>query len=447
MSSKLYKDLFSIEELRNEFETNLLLSPSVGIDGINISNFCKNSENSYTIINQKISDGSYKFTKYKSKLISKGKNKPPREISIPTLRDKLVLKVISKYLQYFLKDKLTQLPPQLLIKKIKKTYEAKKYNTVIKLDIKNFYPSISHDTLLKILLENNIDSKAIKLITKAIRNSTVSKSCKSDEPNSIGVPQGLSISNILASIYLLNIDEKYNSCSNIFYFRFVDDILVFCQQKESDAIYKRIVDDFSKINLKIHVIGEVNSKSYITNISSPLDYLGYSFHDGEISVRNESIEKLRNSLISTITSYKYASKEKKNLLFLQWRLNLRITGCIHQNTRRGWLFYFSELNNERLLHQLDYFVTKILKKEGIQLKPKKFSRCFYEINFNAYNSNYFPNFDTYTIEKKKETLLKIFNVEGVDRMTNNEINTRFNKRVLKESKELLKDLHDNNYMT
>ena len=47
--------------------------------------------------------GTYAFSKYKQKLISKGAGKAPREISIPTTRDRVALRALSDFLTPFLK--------------------------------------------------------------------------------------------------------------------------------------------------------------------------------------------------------------------------------------------------------------------------------------------------------------------------------------------------------
>ena len=80
------------------------------------------------------------------------------------------------------------------------------YNYVIKLDIEKYYDSINHEILEDKLINIGINEDFIELLKRAISrpiineyelyNSRIKKS-----NNQEGVPQGLSISNILAAIY------------------------------------------------------------------------------------------------------------------------------------------------------------------------------------------------------------------------------------------------------
>jgi len=54
------------------------------------------------------------------------------------------------------------------------------------------------------------------------------------------VPQGLSISNLLSSLYLGDIDTAFGEIPDIDYFRFVDDILIICEDQEVDVLKKKL---------------------------------------------------------------------------------------------------------------------------------------------------------------------------------------------------------------
>ena len=85
-----------INEIKNTFEENkgsIYFSKSIGVDGINGKVFISqidNGDEANTII-RKIQNKSYKFSNYKENLIIKEHDKT-RQISIPTQRDKLILK-------------------------------------------------------------------------------------------------------------------------------------------------------------------------------------------------------------------------------------------------------------------------------------------------------------------------------------------------------------------
>lgn len=108
---------------------------------------------------------------------------------------------------------------------------------------------------------------------------------------------------------------------------------------------------------------KVPEKSKIDSLANGFDYLGYQFTNEHISARGGSIEKLKASLAGIFTSYKHF--KNKSLKILEWRLNLRITGCVFEKKCKGWQFFFAEINDEKLLHRLDHYVFRLCKRFGV----------------------------------------------------------------------------------
>jgi retron-type reverse transcriptase len=431
------KDFYTKENAIRVFNENIIDSGSRGIDGTSTLIFNKNLDENIDILLRKIEKG-YKFTNYKSKLISKGKNKPPREISIPTIRDKVLLRMICDYLSNVYEDQIKFELPQKIIRNIQNDISTLKYDYVIKVDIKDFYPSINHNFLLQ-KINKKADHKTKKIISLAIKNPTVFTGSTASSINEKGIPQGLSISNILASIYILDIDNHFNSKLNISYYRYVDDIIIFCGEKDTITLKEELIDKFSLLDLSIHPFEDKN-KSECKLITSNFNYLGYNFNNLHIRAKKESYKKIKESIISDFVSYKHSNtKNKERLKFL---VNLRITGCIFEGKRRGWVFFYSEMNNESQLHTLDKFVLNLCQRFSINFTPKKFVRTYKEIRFN-HNTRYIPNFDNKNIEYKKECLQKILDCD-VDKLSNIEITQLFNKKIKKRIKYLEEDIRGNN---
>ncbi|WP_415922917.1 hypothetical protein [Vibrio navarrensis] len=171
---------------------------------------------------------------------------------------------------------------------------------------------------------------------------------------------------------------------------------------------------------------KVPEKSKIDSLANGFDYLGYQFTNEHISARSGSIEKLKASLAGIFTSYKHS--KNKSLKILEWRLNLRITGCVFEKKCKGWQFFFAEINDEKLLHRLDHYVLRLCKRFGVEIKPKKFVRTFKEISHNKYNTSYVPNFDQYDIPEMKEVLVQYFSFD-LTNMADEEIRYHFHKKI------------------
>lgn len=319
----------------------MLLSGASGVDNLSQKQFWPRLNDEIPLISRKVLDGNYYFTKYKLQLISKGRGKVPREISIPTIRDRIALRALCDFLVERHKKVVSFELPQNMVREVKDEIGSGKWTGFIKLDVANFYPSILHQELLKRLRKRIRNPEIIEFIERAITTPTVSRSKKTDKKIIQGVPQGLSISNILAAIYLVNIDRYFSELSSVTYRRYVDDILILCQYSDAHNIADEIIRRFRRIGLRIYDPSKSPEKSRIGQIDERLSYLGYQFEGRKISPREGSVEKLKESLVSIFTSYKYSREGNEN--FLLWRLNLRITGCVFQKKAKGWMFFFPKL--------------------------------------------------------------------------------------------------------
>jgi retron-type reverse transcriptase len=378
---------------------------AVGIDGTSKQKFDEILEEELNIIERKTENNSYDFSFYKQKLIVKSINKT-REISIPTLRDKLVLKYLYNNIFEAFSSKLNEsLTAQKTISEVKKYKDN--FNSFIKIDIQNFFPSIKHQILLNKLISEIKDEKILNLIEKAISQTTVDINTSFKQRikynNKVGIPQGLSISGILAEIYIYDLVQKYNK-SNLKFFRYVDDVLILCNREDIADTIKSLKNDFEELKLTIHDF-EVNSnKSSYGNIQDTFEFLGYRFENELISVRDASVQKMYGNISKLFTQYKNKKFNSKKEFIT--RLNLKITGCVIDGKKYGWISYFSLINDFKLLFGLDVFVEKNCKKYNIEHgKIKKFTRAIHEIK--NVDSNYLI-YDLKVFRISKEELINDF---------------------------------------
>lgn len=438
---KYFKYLYSIEHIKEHYEEKIKNNASTGLDKVSARKFDSQLDENIKIINKKVIYNSYKFTKYKQLLISKGEGKVPRSISIPTVRDKLTLSILNELLfKVYEEDAITKMPHS-IIHEIKISISQNdnnyyKYDSFIKLDIKSYYKSIDHDLLKKKLKRKIRKKEIIDLIFLAITTPSISlpiKSRMSIQKKIQGVPEGLSISNALANIYLQDIDDKYTSKSNVKYFRYVDDILILCNSSEVDGIYQGIKSDLKDIKL------ELNEKEDIGSIIDGFEYLGYKLNRNMTTVRDSSILKIEQSIEKLFIDY-MRSKDK-NIKLLEWKLNLKITGFISNNNKYGWLFFFSQIDDKILLSKLDWLVNKFCKRYCLDgsLSLKRFKRTKYDIDFRLHTTNYIPNLDKCALEDKSNILTRIYN-KDISELTDNQILIEFDKIIYQEIRDIEKDI-------
>ncbi len=369
----------------------------IGIDGISKENYDGILESELEIIERKIENMSYDFSYYKEKLIVKSKEKI-RVISIPTLRDQLVLKYLYNIIQECFSIKMnTKNTVKSYIKEIK---EAKdNFECFIKIDIQNFYPSVNHEILmgkLALLQNEKIESLIQKAITQTTVTSDSPKSSRIKYNNTLGVPQGLSISGILAELYLQQFDTKYTKNKKIKYFRFVDDIVILCNNDDILKIQRSLKRELKKLKLTSHSFVKNSQKSSIGKIGERFEYLGYVFEDTVLSVREASSKKMFLNLSKIFTKYKHGGFSSSYEFYR--KLNLKITGCVVDNKEYGWIPFFSLMNDYKLLYLLDSFVEKNCSKLGIDYNlVKRFSKAFFELK-NP-NSTYRPVFSSFDLDE------------------------------------------------
>lgn len=434
-----FRKLFSKKSLSDIYFSSVRYKSTIGIDRINSKTFESNLSENIDVIYRKSRNGTYRFSQYREKLLSRGQKKFPRLISIPTLRDKLVLKALSGVLSSAYETYVPFLHN--IVGEVSTLFNSCNYNSFLRLDVKNFYPSINHDLLLNELKKKILKKEILNLIENAVSQATVAK--PEGKPKlfiSKGIPQGLAISNILANIYMIPLDKKHTSSLTYKYFRYVDDILILCNSSELNLIQDEITQDCSDIKLELYKESDHSSKSSSGKIVDGFLYLGYEFGSKGITVKKKSVDKLRESLIKILTNYKYSKTD--DLALLNWAINLRVTGCIFNKTKYGWLFFFSQINDLPLLYSLDHFITKQIIRFGIdasKIKTKKFVRSYYKITKSISKTKYIPNFDKYLFKEKKQILKEVFGLQ-TESMNNSEIQHQFNKRIYRTISDLEKDL-------
>lgn len=212
-----------------------------------------------------------------------------------------------------------------------------------------------------------------------------------------GIAQGLSVAGTLANIYLNQTDNEFINLPNIRYFRFVDDILILCNEEDASSIKTRVEDHMKRLKLELHSL-QVGGKSEIGKLKEDkLEYLGFTFHKEKISVRPTTVEKLRKRIRCVFSEELQVgtTPTKHQLQNLHRKLNLKITGCLYDGKTYGWLFFFSQINDLTLLYHLDWFVKQTFKSFQVEFhseQVKSFVKAYYymkglqpdKLNKNSY---------------------------------------------------------------
>lgn len=117
-ASALWKKLFTKKYLRLRYYEKVYKRTSVGLDRVNNDKFEKILDKEIDIILRKVYNSSYRFTRYRMLLFLKGPGKAPRQVCVPTIRDKLTLSTLNELLSGVYNLQCRTQMPQVIINNI-----------------------------------------------------------------------------------------------------------------------------------------------------------------------------------------------------------------------------------------------------------------------------------------------------------------------------------------
>lgn len=449
----LFNLLLSEKLLTAAFDVRFAKSQSKGVDRLSGVQFFSRAGDELKVASRKAIDGSYRFSPYLEHLKVKGRGKEPRVVGIPCIRDRIVLHQLNQFLGYIFPECIRRNIANSYIRDISADLNSHSVNTtfVCGVDIQKFYDTIIRDKLKNILSKRIKNIQALNLIMHAINTPTVPKNSRrhtySSYKEQLGIPQGLAISNILAAIYLHDVDAAMSN-HPVKYYRYVDDILMYGNEQDLRKAYTSLSIRLGKRGLALH--GTKSGKSHFASLDNSFGYLGYSFKWPRITVRDSTIERLMQSITSKFSDHMHNKEkrlEKFNYLdasrlseIFILELNEKITGAISKNIRYGWIAYFSQITDLSLLHRLDSMVAELFKRlPDFNYTPpnslKKFSRAYFEMKFSPTGS-YIKNYDVITSTIEMLTfLVERGRVDPQESLTDDQILERYERylnRVLSE---------------
>ena len=179
---------------------------------------------------------------------------------------------------------------------------------IIRTDIKNFFESIPHEKLKKKINKNHIlNSDSKKII------NTILWKYKEKISLEKGIPRGIGISAYLSELYMRDIDNKIKSLPNITYYaRYVDDIIVIFTP---NAVYNNsnYLQDIRDIIEKEELETNEDKTAGIGKETYKFDFLGYNFkknckEDIIIGITKTKLKKYKNKIDIAIDLYNKESK-------------------------------------------------------------------------------------------------------------------------------------------
>lgn len=207
------------------------------------------------------------------------------------------------------------------------------YYKVFKSITKYSYIKLEDILQYKNISEEDLRKQERLLTSKQLKEFKKMKLVIPNEDN-YGIPQGSSISAVLANIYMIEFDreiQSFVSKLNGMYRRYCDDIIIVIPLENNNK--QNFLDYFEKTKSKVSNLTIQDKKTQKLlyskskeikfvddkNIKSTLSYLGFDFNGEIVSIRQKSISRYYNKtyrrikVINNLKSYKLKLKCKKEL--------------------------------------------------------------------------------------------------------------------------------------
>lgn len=258
--------LMNMELLRGCFE-RLRGDAAAGIDRVTKREYAKNLEENLSDLLARLHRMGYVPQDVRRAYVPKPGSTKGRPLGIPALEDKLVGKAMTRileqvYEQDFIGDSYGFRPGRSChdaLRALSQTMENGKINWVVEADIKGFFDNVEHDWVKKFLAHRIGDVRMQRYVARFLKVAVVEEGVKivRDE----GVPQGGSISPMLANIYLhyvldLWYEKRYKqSClGETRLIRYADDFVVcFASKREAERFHGELIERLGEFGLEVEL--------------------------------------------------------------------------------------------------------------------------------------------------------------------------------------------------
>lgn len=268
---------------------------SRGIDNVSIEDFSKHADRYLDEIYRQIQGGFFEFLPLKEYTIPR-KGKKDRQIQAPSVRDRVVQKVLSDILMDKFKDQFiaSGIVGSVRGTTIKKVIDAvskhadQGYTTILKTDIQNYFPSIQKYKLKEIFYKEVKSSELRFFFDKYLNQSKLS-----------GVPQGTPLSPFMANLYLMKTDQYLTKDEDIVHFRYIDDLIILSKDPNSVRnLFSKISDQFMTMGLSVHPL-PTKGKTEIDELrNGKVDVLGVIFKGDKLLIKKSKLQEIERFIAS-----------------------------------------------------------------------------------------------------------------------------------------------------
>jgi RNA-directed DNA polymerase len=328
----LYAALCAVEALRTGwFRVRESRSRCGGADGVTIASFGANAESELAALASELTAGRYRARPLRRIQIPKPDG-GVRNLGIACIRDRVVQSASLTLLEPIFEPTFSRYSygfrhgrnAHQAVAVVRSMIATGRQWAVIS-DVRKCFDNIDHEILLGLLAKRIADEEFLALIRGWLTSDV--QEFRDLLPTEIGVPQGESISPLLANIYLDPLDKHFEQLG-VAFARYADDLVVLTESEESAQEACRQLGDFLRDTLHLEL--KPAKTSYVP-VSEGFDFLGFRITDTAVTVRQEKVAALLEYLTELIKDFGVSITDINEAAEDLYRINSII---------RGWRNYF-----------------------------------------------------------------------------------------------------------
>ncbi len=164
---------------------------------------------------------------------------------------------------------------------------------VLKCDIRKFFASINHETLIRILRDRITDQRLLALLANII-DSFCSTPCSTPSVAQRGLPLGNLTSQLLVNTYMNEFDQFVkHTLKTKYYIRYADDFMILSDDKQHLIEILRYIVVFLRKQLKLELHP---NKVSIGTLTSGVDFLGWVHFSSHRVLRTSTKRRMLRAL-------------------------------------------------------------------------------------------------------------------------------------------------------
>lgn len=377
--TSLWHHVYSLEALGNAYH-NLKRDAAPGVDGQTWREYGLELEDNLRDLSDRLKRGAYRAKPVKRAYIPKSDGRQ-RPLGVTTLEDKIVQRATTGVLNEIYETDFMGFSygfrpgrsPHDALDALYVAVMTKKVSWVLDADICGYFDAIDHEWLMEFIEHRIADKRVLRHIKKWLNAGVLEEGTRIDVEE--GVPQGGSVSPLLANVYLHYVFDLWahqwrqkHVTGDIVIVRFCDDFVVgFENRQEAERFKEALIERFEKFNLELHAdktrlieFGRFAAKSRERKgLGKPetFDFLGLTHICGRTQ---------RGKFI--VLRHTIGKRMRRKLMELGRELRRRLhepiplVGKWLRSVLNGHLRYFGVPGNSRKLESFRYHLSKLWYK-------------------------------------------------------------------------------------